>query len=296
MSDTGNFGSQKVDLLEDAANNYKRLSKRLDHLEADLSQFRSSGEILKDLGHSFVVLSHEFSSFKQACCDHFEMTNKRWLEHHHKFGDSEAKLGTADRKTSDLQGHLEEHAKQMAQAVILLDRKIGESRASFVSTSEFRALQQDLKNSAIEVQAAYGSIRAQLANLTKDKERLEVQISDIEKISAIRHEDLGSMHRSFMKDCVSTAQAVVDCQRDIDAKFLAHTKKSEKDLDIVKQELQGSPSSLESAKEQLLQKLKSVEMDAANSLLRSKNSDSQIIILQKKIENIQLVLKNIELR
>lgn len=61
MSDTGNFGSQKVDLLEDAANNYKRLSKRLDHLEADLSQFRSSGEILKDLGHSFVVLSHEFS-------------------------------------------------------------------------------------------------------------------------------------------------------------------------------------------------------------------------------------------
>jgi len=67
-----------------------------------------------------------------------------------------------------------------------------------------------------------------------------------------------------------------------------------KRLQDLKTEASGS-SYLESLKTELSKKMESIALDASNAALRASNSSQQILILEKKIENINLLLKKHEL-
>lgn len=66
-------------------------------------------------------------------------------------------------------------------------------------------------------------------------------------------------------------------------------------LEKFKQEILGRPSEIPSLKKELLEKVDLIAMDGSNSLLRSTNNEKQIMLIEKKIENLYLMLKKIDL-
>lgn len=83
------------------------------------------------------------------------------------------------------------------------------------------------------------------------------------------------------------------------SQLVSESAKSRKEFDekmtILKNEVTGSPSSLESLKSELVKKMEGIALDGSNAILKANNSAAQISILEKKIENIYLLLKKLEL-
>lgn len=67
-----------------------------------------------------------------------------------------------------------------------------------------------------------------------------------------------------------------------------------KQMEVLRYDLMSSPSSIESIKNELLQKMDSISLDSQNASIRSVNTDKQLQLQERKIENIYLILKKNE--
>jgi hypothetical protein len=84
--------------------------------------------------------------------------------------------------------------------------------------------------------------------------------------------------------------------RDLDEKTLPVVKKEiSSSIDALKKELSQNVVNPNIIKDELQKKLDLVEMDGKNALLRSVNSEKQVEMMKKQIENIYLLLKKHEL-
>ncbi len=66
-------------------------------------------------------------------------------------------------------------------------------------------------------------------------------------------------------------------------------------LKLCKEEILAIPSEIPSMKKVYDQKLELIELNGQNSVLRSSNNERQILLLEKKIENLYQLLKSIEI-
>ncbi len=69
----------------------------------------------------------------------------------------------------------------------------------------------------------------------------------------------------------------------------------DKKLDSLKKELKESPSAASAIKEEILSKFESVSLDGSNAVIKASNSASQVALLEKKIENLYLLIKKYEI-
>jgi K+/H+ antiporter YhaU regulatory subunit KhtT len=92
--------------------------------------------------------------------------------------------------------------------------------------------------------------------------------------------DLRTEFKKIVSESQTWAVDLVD-RRISDIKVLTNTKACNQDLEVLKNEV--------------ISKLEFVTLNGTNSTLRSQNADQQIKILEKKIENIYLILKKHEL-
>lgn len=66
-------------------------------------------------------------------------------------------------------------------------------------------------------------------------------------------------------------------------------------LEEFKKSVIDKPSEIPVLKDEILKKLELVALDGTNSLIRSTNNEKQINLIEKKIENLYLMMKNIDL-
>lgn len=74
------------------------------------------------------------------------------------------------------------------------------------------------------------------------------------------------------------------------------TKKDiESAVKTLRNDLEGSPSSLEATKAEIIKKFEIASLDASNSVLKANNCVKQIELIERKIENLSLIVKKHEL-
>lgn len=95
-----------------------------------------------------------------------------------------------------------------------------------------------------------------------------------------------SGNSNIKMECVNRVnQLIVDYQRYVDEKF-----------DAVKRDLKGSPGDLKSAKEDIMARFESVALDGSNAVLRATNASAKVLVLEKKIENLYLLVNQLQLK
>lgn len=98
------------------------------------------------------------------------------------------------------------------------------------------------------------------------------------------------------KSSVALINAIPEANGDfVKRKIDDLSKDIDKKLSNFKLEIQEFPKSAESIKKDISTQLESVGLDSRNAFLKMSNSAQQIVILEKKIENIYLLLKKHEL-
>jgi len=67
-------------------------------------------------------------------------------------------------------------------------------------------------------------------------------------------------------------------------------------VESLKNDLKGSSSDLKSIKEELMSKLESIALDGSNAVLRATNASSKVVLVEKKIENLYLLVDKLQLK
>ena len=75
-----------------------------------------------------------------------------------------------------------------------------------------------------------------------------------------------------------------------------HTADMERRLQAFKDEVNNRPSDIPKLKKELEQKIDLVALDGTNSVIRTQNFEKQLFIIEKKIEQLFLLIKNLEIR
>jgi vacuolar-type H+-ATPase subunit I/STV1 len=110
---------------------------------------------------------------------------------------------------------------------------------------------------------------AQGSEISKLAIRIESYIADLET-------RISKLHHSVSITCDTLA------------------KKVDEIIGKAKEELSSAPS-IEAIKSEVMKKLETVSIDSANASLKASNSAQQIYLLEKKLENLALLLKKHEL-
>jgi chromosome segregation ATPase len=110
------------------------------------------------------------------------------------------------------------------------------------------------------------SIETSIVNLSK-------KIGDLTNLPNVMNDNVASMLSKTKEDTVSS----------VDTKLKA-----------LKDELSASPDAIKNVRDEFVKKIEGVALDGSNAVLRSSNSERKIVILEKKIENIYLLLQKLE--
>ena len=146
------------------------------------------------------------------------------------------------------------------------------------------------------------SIHLELRELSAKCTSLAQEDTELSATSAQQDLALSSSIREYRASVAALQAQVSELARGTNActgaiADLMQTVKRQTDDQILalKTELKGSPSSLESTKAELLSQFKTAQMDASNSVLKANNSAKQIELIERKIENLALLVKKLEL-
>jgi hypothetical protein len=88
------------------------------------------------------------------------------------------------------------------------------------------------------------------------------------------------------------AEVLFYCEKLIGTKLAEH----QDDVRDLIEKVQGTPSSLESAKKEVMEKFENTRLDSANAVLKSNYLDQRVKNLEKVVENLSLMIKQLESR
>lgn len=200
-------------------------------------------------------------------------------------------------------GSFSSEAKKQAQyqsdsiqaQVSKVDAKHTELGKSYLLYSDLDAIRNPL-NQSID------GLRNQVEFLTNKLRNLNEAHTNLSQ----KHDVLNDSHSSLRSQLVSTNDAISAQAKNLD--ISVKSLKSSSDLaiekvkdqvvnymDATKIEMIGAPSSLESVKKEILGKLTMTSLDGSNAALRSSNNEAQIRLLEKKLENLAILVKKNEI-
>lgn len=152
-------------------------------------------------------------------------------------------------------------------------------------------LNSSLKNNANKIEDFSQSIEG----LSKNHVSLKKEISQVSAANiAFSHQSEYLINKiPDFKDWA--AQVLVKSDTNLNNVKLALDQKISQGIENVRAELKEDPLTVESVKKEFKKDLESLTLDAKNAYLKAGNAAQQIQLLEKKLENVNLILKKNEL-
>jgi len=185
-------------------------------------------------------------------------------------------------------------SNNLYQAIGVVDAKHTQNSQSYVVSSDIHELDRNISNA-----------------LNKVYSHLEINSNKIQDLGKL-HNDL-SQQNSELKDSLSSVNGKLGQTNDALAQHVKNTDfslksiKSSSDaaienvkdqvvsyMNATKVEMIGSPSSMESVRKEIMHKLSLTSLDGSNAVLKTNNHDQQLKIIEKKLENLSILMKKNE--
>lgn len=170
-----------------------------------------------------------------------------------------------------------------------LDAHIGNVQVDFINRldNSFNKYTDIIKNQNKTIDILEKSIKIQDKQLNEFKNILESNQSNLITISKIIDNILNSID-----DLTRKYDAM---HQDIYGQFERQNKIIDQKIKDHKQEILNKPSEIPELKKSIDQKIELAELNGQNAVLRSSNNERQIMLIEKKIENLYQLIKSIDL-
>lgn len=247
------------------------------------------------LFNKIAALEIDVDDIDISLMQHFEICHTDFAAFHSILDSQATDLELIKNSLKDIKKVEEQNSNGFLEAISRVENRHRELKDSSVNKEDHNRLESKQKIDMQKVESKIDSIEKKIVSL-------ESKIASLTDLFGGQKYSIDRLLKE--SDCVpdmiqsiervhSTARAHLEEKIERTVAFVSNFISSE--FAKMKMELAGSPSSFESAKSEIEKKMQSIELDASNAVLKSSNADQQIKLLERKIENISLQLKNYEL-
>ena len=284
------------EVLVEVDRKYKVVSKRLDVIEKNLESIQSVLSALPALKSAQDELSDKISAVHSSVKSSISDVKSQRMQDLNNAEERSSQIDALVRGVKSLKQGVEEQFAASSDSVQKIVQQHSDLKASTLPSSEFTSHIKSQSDRFNEIHSSLSDIRREISKVRAEKDQLESVINSQKNGQKIHESKLGSLESSLSQQTSSLSSKIADVHQVVENKVQNVIQKMQQSVDSAKTELLGSPSSLQGAKNELMQKMEAVELDAANALLRSKNSEQKCSVLDRKIDNIYLLLKKHELK
>jgi chromosome segregation ATPase len=241
------------ELLESALKGNDARQAQLDVLKADFSKESAQRHVSDEL---LEISDRRIETYFD---NHIERIDKLILQlnkSHSKLSDTLKSLDSKFANKKELNDFQETVAQEFTQKLQVTQEIV----------NQIKSVKQDID--------AVKTSNSRVSEAIKDHAR---GIDELNQLSQKKSAETKSMLAASEKSQMSLFQQKID-----EVAYL---------VKLTKQELIGSPSSIESTKSQLLDEMKAMRIDSSTATIKSNNNEAQLKIFEKKMENLAAQIK-----
>jgi len=296
MSDGKKFGPKSLgsaeDRLEDLEKKFDVIRERIQTYDAVLSEFSI---LKKELNSNRKTID----SFVAASSSIFDELGSKTDTYGAQFQILHAKM-ESNAKT------IEDHKQLFSKFVSNHNKVINDFNEVVSKIKESLAVSFDHKNqitnSFTEFQSSLATIKSWNASITKSLEKLTDDHIKFKDATQEAHADVKKELFKLTKT-VAVLPNVQEWANNLYAKVqdnLIYREKQatayvDKKIDALAKDFDSNPLSAEGVKSALFKEIEALALDGKNAYLKSNNCATQLALLEKKLENLNLLIKKYEL-
>lgn len=267
---------ERIKAYDEVLDKFKTVSEKINKLEKDQEALQISDKKITE----YVALScdnlsiridgfvRSFEDYKRKCENRFDDLDR-----------FQSSLQTQITILRDSKERFEEKISKVSETFITKDEMENHRRyhISFIDT--LRKNLEESNKTINHVSESYNDIKTLQQQQSSKLESIFPQVRTFVSDISVKNKEIESSF-SRMAAIVSNYATKDDVASEIKS---------------LRNDLEGTPSSLEVTKAEITKRFEIASLDASNSVLKSNNCVKQIELMERKIENLALIVKKYEL-
>jgi hypothetical protein len=264
---------------------YDKVLTEFDSVKASLASVRSSHEELKtSLAQSkeYITASHLFAM--KSAGEAKSASDKL-----------SSQIGILSDSIASVQNKTTLDAQSLHAHIEGVDAKYSNLSEGFLDTSDLQSLKKAHQQAVLDIHNKIDAVIGKVRNIAMDQSELKDKHSAIDEAQSASSGQI-QVVRSSLSDHVQSAEySMKSLKSYVDTLCDRLKDQTVSYMDSVKIEMLGSPSSMESVRKEILNKLNLTSMDGTNAVMKVANNEQAIKLLEKKVENLAILLKRNEI-
>jgi hypothetical protein len=206
----------------------------------------------------------------------------------------------------NLDRHLQKHDAQISQCMLEINsinhsineskRLIEELNVKFEAIDRLKDLHQKFDNLSQYVKKDLDAFKVQAENLRKTVDDFLLKISQFRAIQIDMLVKQDAMAVAQEKNFHYHNKRLQEVETNQTERISNYREEFQLAMEKLKDQLSMSPVAIFEQNNQMINKLESASLDGSNAMLKVNNMDMKITIIEKKIENLAIQIKRVELQ
>lgn len=297
MSDGKKFSKTDSNLtpeqrLEEVERKFNVIQERIQAYDQVLSEFKKINSDLNLIKESLDINKKNYHILNELLSERTEILNSQMITLHKNNESFNFHVNEQSKFNENISTRLGEECGKFYRDIELLKMHVSNVD---VEHSKTRDVTDTLEKSLSDLKKWFSSIKEEILNLTQQHLILksDTKTSHIELKSQIERliysfQEMPQFNEWATKIYIKVCNEINEKQK---AFYFELDKRSQQ----LKEQLASDPYTADSVKKILKDEMDALAMDGKNAYLKATNATQQIQLLEKKVENINLILKKYEL-
>lgn len=180
--------------------------------------------------------------------------------------------------------------------VNVFKRLISEISDKYQDVEALKPLNHKFESSVQAYQVLHDSLKSQKDILKIEIDSISQKLNKVNDVTEDHQKRLENLENNFITLKSSQENKISFLQDHFNASLNALKKEIQNSLLKMQTDLTVSPASVYEQNNNLVRKLESASLDGTNAMLKVNNMDLAIRIVEKKIENLSILIKKLELQ
>ena len=243
------------------------------------------------------------------CKDNLQLHGENFLSHRDQIGavkfsvekaqkDNDVKHEQMSQKVYSIEGLLDRMTKEHVATLGVISRSIDSLNEKLNKVSSIIIDKDQMEGIMAHMLGQIERVENGKQPLISDIQKLQLEmykLGDAVKMMQLFPEKIEKRVADLQKaiqDFNTITEKRYDFLNDgISSTLKLHTKAVDERLDMWKEAILGTPTSNQKVKEEIEKKLEMTQLDGSNAVIKVNNLENQVKLLEKKLENLTLLLK-----
>lgn len=288
------FSAKEIPLEEKVNECFRKFNviiEKIQSYDQVLEKFKEVISKIEEISGIQLENEKKLSYFESSLKTLQSVISQNFLISTTQFQENNVEIRKVKCSLEDLSSTIQDDISHFKEGLYDCKSKIRNIIESSVQKSSIDQLQKEQKS----LKSMSDKVIDRLIDMSDSLKNCNLNFEEYKKLNSIEtfQEQIDNIEFSLKDTSNNVSNKIKNCVT-LDTLSKFYSSKVEPELISIKDQLINQPS-LESLQKNMMEKIEKISLDASNSVLKANNCSKQIEIVERKIENISLLVKKIEL-